>query len=188
MKKIIIATALFLATVNICTAQAFTKGTNLASAAIGIGSSIGSFSNSSQAPAFSVQYERGIAEAGNNGIIGVGGYLGVKSYKYSGKSGTYEYSQKWNYTVVGVKGAYHYQLSNDKVDVYGGVMLSYNILRYKFEDNDNYTENDYSRSYGSAVGFTGYVGGRYYFAEKAAAFAELGYGVIYLSLGVTLKF
>ena len=43
-------------------------------------------------------------------------------------------------------------------------------------------------SYGSAAGFSFYVGGKYFFTNNFAALAELGYGVSYLNVGVALKF
>ncbi len=65
-------------------------------------------------------------------------------------------------------------------------MLSYNISKYKYEDND--PSWDYTNSgYGSGMGLTGFVGGRYYFSKNIGAFAEVGYGVSYLTLGAAIK-
>jgi hypothetical protein len=169
-------------------AQVFTKGTNVASISIGLGSSILSYSGASQSPAFNLQFERGIWPIGGPGTISLGGYVGIKSYKYSGKFSTYSYEEKWKYTIIGVRSAYHYNgLKNDKLDVYGGVMLSYNILSFSYSDNSPSGNYANSGSYGSAAGFTLYIGGRYFFTSNIAGQAELGYGVSYLSLGIALK-
>lgn len=165
-------------------AQPFQKDTKVISAGVGLGSSLGTFSSSSQTPALSASYEQGVWDIGGPGIISLGGYAGTKSFKYSGPG----YTQKWNYTIIGIRSAYHYNgIKSDEFDVYGGVMLSYNILNYKFKD-DNGSDFNRHGSYGSGTGFTIYIGGRYFFSQNLAAFAELGYGVSYLTLGVAYKF
>jgi hypothetical protein len=188
MKKI--ALVLFIATLFATTthAQFFEKGTNVISAGVGLGGHFGSYTYGSQTPGLSLQYEKGVWEVGGPGVISLGGYAGVKSYKYSGSSGAYHYDEKWNYTVIGLRSAYHYNgIANEKFDLYGGLMLSYNILSYKFSDNGG-TSAYKAGSYGSNVGLSAYVGGRYLFTDNIGAFAELGYGVSYLTLGVALKF
>ena len=184
MKKTHLFTvALFLLLSQAAWSQTYKIGTNVVSAGIGLGSSLGNYSYASQSPGFSVQYERGIWEVGP-GVISLGGYVGFKSYKYS-YTDSYDnghYESKWNYTIVGVRGAYHYTgLNIPKLNVYGGVMLSYDALSFK--DNSGS-----SLHYGSTVGATGFVGGRYFFAGPLGGFAELGYGVSYLNIGLCLKF
>ncbi|MFC4872991.1 hypothetical protein [Negadavirga shengliensis] len=166
--------------------QAFDKGTKVLSAGIGIGSSLGSFSYSSQLPALSVQYEQGVWEVGGPGVISLGGYLGYKSYNWRHESTGFTSSASWKYTIVGLRSAYHYQgLENDNIDVYGGLMLSANILNYTYKDSTGGNMN--SGNFGNTTGFTLYVGGRYYFAPNLGVFSELGYGVSYLNLGLVLK-
>lgn len=190
MKKLscLLIAALFCATT--LHAQFFNKGTNVLSAGVGLGGNFGSFSYGTQTPGISVQYERGIWDVGGPGVISLGGYLGSKSYKYNASSGSYKWTQKWNYTIVGIRSAYHLnKINNEKFDVYGGLMLSYNILTYKYSDNAGGSGSSlYSGSYGSAAGFTAYLGGRYLFTKNFGAYAELGYGVSYLTLGLALKF
>lgn len=183
MKKIFLV-LVSLSISGILFAQPFNKGTNVVSAGIGLGSSLGGFTYGSQTPALSLQYERGVWEVGGPGVISLGGYAGMKSYKYSGSG----YTQKWGYTIIGIRSAYHYNgINSDKFDVYGGLMLSYNILNYSYKDDqgNNIGSNG---NYGSAAGFTAYVGGRYFFSDNIAAFAEAGYGVSYLTLGLAFKF
>jgi hypothetical protein len=194
MKKA--ALVLFIAIISVSTthAQFFEKGTNVISAGVGLGGHFGSFSYGSQTPGFSLQYERGVWDIGGPGVISLGGYVGTKGYKYSGDYGGYHFSQKWNYTIIGLRSAYHYNgINNGKFDVYGGLMLSYNILSYKYSDNftnngNYYGVNGSTGSYGSTVGLTAYVGGRYLFTDHIGAFAELGYGVSILNLGLAVKF
>lgn len=193
MKKMILCAFVFLLVANAFNAvkaQSFQKGTNVLSLGVGLGSSLLSYSGSSQTPAISAQYERGIWNIGGPGVISLGGYVGDKSYKYSGKASGYSWSEKWNYTIAGVRSAYHYTgISNKKIDVYGGIMLSANIVSYKYKNNTG-NNNGYAGAgnYNSGAGFTGFVGGRYYFSNHIAAMAELGYGVSYLTLGASFKF
>ena len=86
-------------------AQTYEVGTNVISGGLGLGSSIaGGFTYGSQSPGISLQYERGVWEVGP-GVISLGGYLGFKSYKYNYNDGINAYSEKWNYTIVGARGA-----------------------------------------------------------------------------------
>ncbi len=183
MKKTIFILFLFIVA-STSYGQQFEKGTNMLSVGVGLGSSLGGFSYGSQMPALSLNYERGVWDIGGPGVISLGGYAGRKSFKYSGSG----YTEKWNYTIIGVRSAYHYNgIKSDKFDVYGGVMLSYNILDYSYKDAGGNNINS-GGNYGSAAGFTLYAGGRYFFSPNIAAYAELGYGVSYLTLGLTFKF
>jgi hypothetical protein len=170
-------------------AQTYQTGTNVVSAGIGLGSSIAGYTYGSQSPGISLQYERGLWPAGP-GVISLGGYLGFKSYKYSYNDGLGDnYSEKWSYTIVGARGAYHYTgFKVDNLDVYGGLMLSYNHLSYSASAASGGYHSSSGGSYGSAIGFTAFVGGRYFFAKNLGGFAELGYGVSYLNLGLSYKF
>jgi hypothetical protein len=183
MKKLLLL-MLLSALVFSVRAQEFQSGTNILSAGIGLGSSILNYSGASQSPALSLQYERGVWDIGGPGVISLGGYVGYKGYSYS----TSDFSEKWHYTVLGVRSAYHYNgLNVDKLDLYGGVMLSYNLLSYSYSDNSGY---NFSRngSYGSTVGLSLYVGARYFFSDHLAVLAELGYGVAFLNVGIAAKF
>lgn len=186
MKKL--SCVLFAALFCVVTANAqfFEKGTNVVSVGIGLGSSLGNFTYGSQSPAFSAQYERGIWPIEDIGVISLGGYVGRKTYKYSSSDMYGKYEWKWNYTIVGVRSAFHYnKIDNEKLDVYGGVMLSYNHVNFKSNYSSGYT---YNGNYNSTVGLMPYLGGRYLFTNNLGAFAEVGYGIAYLNLGLALKF
>jgi hypothetical protein len=187
MKKILIL--FFVAVTGIASAQEFGEGTKVLSAGIGFGGAYGFSSYSSQSPALSLQYEHGIWPVGGPGVISLGGYAGIKSFRSEHSLGQYYYKQKWNYVVLGLRSAYHYTGHEvDNLDIYGGAMLSYNILTYSYSDNDPGPDATFRGNYGSAVGLTLYVGGRYYLAPNVAAFMELGYGVSYLTLGAAFRF
>ena len=174
MKKIFVYVLVAFFATSFAIAQEFNKGTNVINVGIGLGGHFDTFNSPSQSPSISASFERGIWEIPGPGVISLGGYLGYKSYKYDN-------DDRWNYTIVGVRGAYHYNgLNVDKLDVYAGAMLSYNILSY----DNTYTA---SGSYGSVFDATTFIGGRWYFAQSIAAFAEIGYGVAYFTLGVAFR-
>ncbi len=182
MKKTIHLLALAVTTLfaaHYVSAQEFSQGTNVINAGIGIGGNFdyAGLGTSSQGLGLNVSYERGIWETGDFGIVSLGGYLGYKSYKsdyYFGN--TYSY----NYTIIGVRGAFHYiGLDVENLDVYGGAMLSYNIASF----NGNYANNLSSSPAGTV-----FVGGRWYFSENFGVFAEAGYGVAFLSVGAAFRF
>jgi hypothetical protein len=168
-------------------AQAFAVGTNVISAGIGLGSSIANYTYGTQSPGFNVQYDRGFWEAGP-GVISLGAYVGIKDYKYGYVENGYAYSEKWNYTVVGVRGAWHFTgLDIDNLDLYGGLMLADYALSYSYSDNQGNSGGSIG-NYGSTIGLSVFAGAKYYFAGNLGAFGELGFGANVLSLGLSYKF
>jgi hypothetical protein len=177
--------ALFLFAFTQLNAQMYTKGQQDLHFGVGLGSTFYGSGYKSVLPPINVSYEKGITEN-----IGVGGYLGYASsrYNYNG-FGDYNYHWTYNYIILGVRGAYHYDLfKNPKLDTYGGIMLGYNIARAKFHSNDPYVnESNYTASSGGGITYSGFLGARYQFKPKLGAYAELGYGVAILNLGLRLK-
>lgn len=177
-KAIFILMAVVMAT--LANAQPFQKGTTAVNAGIGLGTALGGLGTAR--PAISASLDRGIWELGGPGVISLGGYVGNTGYKYTDMG----YTAKWNYVIVGIRGAYHYNGFTDapNLDVYGGAMLGYNIVSYKAEGGGA----DLAHNYGSGLGFSGFLGGRWLFGESLGAYAELGYGVSILAVGLTFKF
>ena len=191
MKKLSILVICIMVVLSTANAQPFHVKSNVIGIGIGFGSALGSFSRTSQAPSISALYERGVWNVRGVDVISLGGYIGYKSFRNEYNGFSYTYKQKWNYTSVGFRGAYHYNgfTNLPKLDLYGGVMVSYDILNYKYTDNDpsdNY--NYFNTSYASRASATAFVGARYFFTEGFGAYSELGYGVSFLTLGVCFKF
>lgn len=166
-------------------------GDNVLNVGVGIGSTLlggYSYHDGSQTPAIGISFEHGTWELGD-GIVSLGGYVGYKSLKDEWRYGSYVSTWKWTYTIIGIRGAYHFPLDNEKLDLYLGAMLSYNILNFKYTDTDpNYNSSfDWSGGYGSTAGFSGFGGVRYYLSDNIGLNAELGYGIAYLTLGVSFK-
>ena len=116
--------------------------------------------------------------------LSVGGSL---DYAHYGRNyGGYKWS--YNFIYAGARGSYHFgELleTSDKFDPYAGISLGFRFASYK--DTYGYT-SDYYNPYNSGLYMGIHVGGRYYFTDKIGGFAEVGYGVSALRLGVTAKF
>lgn len=190
MKQIIIfIMAALLAGINVHaqTTNTFAKKDNVIGVGFGIGGVYGLSGYASQSPTFGMQYDRGIVELGMGGVIGVGGFVGYKRYvdKFDWAGNTYK--QKWGIIIIGARGTFHYDLFKvEKLDTYGGVMIAYHIVNEKQDYPDNYLYNP--TNYSNAAYASIYAGAKYYFVPQVSAFAELGYGVSWLTLGAAFKF
>jgi hypothetical protein len=148
---------------------------------IGFGSTLYSGTYYSRGvPPVSISYEQAIVDQIlEKGVIGIGGWLGYTSYKYDYQGWGYKYSN----FIFGATGSFHYPLL-DKLDTYVGIGLGYNIASAdEFGVNTGW---DYSSTSGGIV-LAGMIGARYYFVEKFAAFIQAGYGVSYLTIGVSIR-
>lgn len=187
-KTVLILSALFCISAIGNAQNTFKEGDKVVNLGIGLGNVLytGSY-YTSKTPPLSASFEMGIKDNlfDENSSLGVGGYIGYCSAKweYSGWGTTYGW--KYKNIIVGVRGIVHYQLL-DKCDTYGGILLGYDIVSSKefgnFPGANTYTATS------SGVAWSCFVGGRYYFTDKIAAMAELGYGIAYLNLGVSFKF
>lgn len=197
MKKICTALFFLLVLNNAFGKGAFEAGDNIISGGINLGSTYSStgYSNSaygrgynqSASIGFNAQFEHGIWEVGGPGVVSLGGYLGFMTFNYDYNDSYYGYySYKRNYTIIGVRGTYHFDgLPLDNLDVYGGVMPTFNIVSYTYSGNRNSAFDD---PYGSAPGLSAFVGAKYFFVPSVCVYLELGVGVSILSTGLGFKF
>lgn len=173
MKKLLILGFLLASVICVNAQEVFKKGDNIVNAGIGVGSGI----------PIEVSFEHAIIDGlikGENGSIGIGAY----GSWYSDKDKISGYGTwKYNHIVLGARGAFHYQFV-DKLDTYAGVMLGYNIASSKW---DGAGESSISAS-GSEFDFSVFVGARYFFTPGIGVYAEAGYGVANISVGVAFKF
>jgi hypothetical protein len=177
----------------------FHQGTNVISGGVGIGGVYSYWSAGySETPNFVLTYENGTFPKVGPGYISLGGLVSYKgiSYNYIDPGTGYSYSQKWNYWIIGLRSAYHYNFfSSQKCDPYLGLMLGYYDLSYKFASNDPYYGHPgdpyyyaSTESYASYLGISAYLGFRYYITTNVGLWAELGYGYTTLAAGVQCKF
>lgn len=122
-------------------------------------------------------------EHGFTDKISAGVYLGLIKRKF-GSDLTYSYK------VFGAKAAYHFNealnISNPRLDTYGGAALYYRAYSLKYKDQSD--PEDKMKSSGGDLTAGVYAGGRYFFAQNVGAFAEIGYGISPLQLGITFGF
>lgn len=162
----------------------FSKGDKVVNVGLGIGSYYGGDGYTSSIPPISVSYEQGIMDGllDGKGSIGVGGYLGYTSNKWETTLGSSSYGWKYNYIIIGARGAFHYQFVN-KLDTYAGLMLGYNAVSSSaFGDGSNFGSPT-----ASGIGYSAFIGGRYLISDKLTAFAEIGYGISALQLGISFR-
>lgn len=173
--------------------QAFSKGTGILNIGVGFSGYVPYWGTGySSTPYFNLAYDHSIWQE-DKLSIGIGGYLGYRSvwYDYSGswvdKNGKLHidepYRETWTYFTFGIRPTLNYSF-NDKAMVYGGLSLGYLIVSYKYSNPNLYV----SGSYGSRPGFGVFGGGRYFFSKSFGVFGELGWGMSYLNLGISLRF
>jgi hypothetical protein len=161
-------------------AQAFENGSMVANAGLGFGwysygVGVTSF------PAISASLEKGIKDF-DFGTLSVGGIVGYKHASYNWLS---NYKWSWTDFLVAARGAVHADLLKmENVDTYGGVGVG-----LRFQSHNYYTPFEYAKAKESTVHpvIALYIGGRYYFTDKLAAFGELGYGLGYFTIGLSYK-
>lgn len=119
---------------------------------------------------------------GINDNISVGAYAGFLSQTED----LGFFTTKQTNLIIGARGAYHLDLI-DNVDTYGGLLLGYNIVSAEVTSNNPLFPAGIAAG-ASGIAYSAFVGGRYHFTDNIGAFAELGYGIAYLQLGLALKF
>jgi len=126
--------------------------------------------------AFGGDIEYGITRPGEagSGRISIGGTL-----DYWSRSDTY-YNYTW--VPVGIFGAYHFSLSNRKLDPYLGLGLGYEIVTSSWKNGDNTTSS--SASYNSGTYLNLVAGFRYFVSPGFALQARAGLGASLLSVGI----
>lgn len=185
--------------------KCFDGGTSIVNLGVGLGggnyysaySGYGYSYHSS--PAFSLSYEHGIPKKVGPGYLGLGVYLGYQSayttYNYywdkHGYNNNYYYRNSWSNFMVAARLAYHADALNfNKGEVYFGGLAGLRFQTYHYETNnpDPYADN-YSVTSGNVFPtFSIFVGGRYYLTKNIGLFAEVGYGISYLTGGLSFKF
>ena len=178
IKKVLFAALALAGSVSLANAQEiFQTGTKVVNVGVGLGGTLAG----TTIPPLSVSFDYGVKDNlinGENGSISAGGYIG-----YTASSIDFGVSKyRTSYAILGARGAFHYQFM-PKLDTYAGIMLGYRVA-------SSWSGSEVAGTAQSASQFdySTYAGARYFFTENIGAFAEAGYGVAYLNLGVTCKF
>lgn len=189
MKKLIVFVLLSILTTGAIKAQVFAEKAQAINAGLGFGQTYFSGTYYSFTfPAIVASYEYGIVEipmgAHLNGVISVGGFVGWSNTRYKFPNWGGDLKIVYNSFLISARGNYHF-IFHDKIDTYAGIHLGYTGVSGKWKGDGTIPPN-YDFLSG---GFTGgaYVGGRYYFNDYIAVYAELGWMLAILQVGATFR-
>lgn len=176
-KQLVIAAAiLFQCAFVLAQDKAFQKGTKTLDASIGLGSPYWSGLQKSLPINPRVGLEVGVTDE-----ISVGGSVAYSGAKYNDYYSQYEYTYKYNAWFIALRGAYHFDVENEKLDPYLGASIGYVVVSVKGDGGPGY-------AVASGAGYGAFGGVRYYLKKNFGLNAELGYtSFSFLSLGITLK-
>ena len=162
----------------------FKKGDIVLNGGIGLGTNLytGGYWNLTFPPII-LTGDYAIEQAGP-GMIGIGGFMGFTGAKtrfYDPVKRDY-YGINYNYSFLGGRGSYHVD-AIEEFDLYGGIAVGLYIVRTTY----------YGSLKTSSIPKTGlagglFLGGKYYFQDNIGLFAELGYNISYLTIGVSFRF
>lgn len=117
--------------------------------------------------------------------LSFGGFFGYASSEDKWTVSGYETGWEFTYIIFGARGSYHFTnlVKSKNVDLYFGILLGYNYVSAEVIGRDYGYSAD-----GSYLMYGGYLGGRYFFNDTIGVFGEIGYGMGYITVGLTAKF
>jgi hypothetical protein len=181
-----LALALFIPFTSV-NAQLFDEGDKVVSFGVGFGATyyvLGSAYSTTLPPLF-VAGDYCFREDLGPGNLGLGAYFGISGYKSNYDWIGADYGYKYTSIIFGARGTYHFTDLVDKLDLYGGVMIGPEIVINKYYGDDVATHADPD---GSGLAYDVFAGARYYLTDNFAGMAEMGYGIAWFKLGISLKF
>jgi len=174
---------------------AFGPGNFILNPGIGFGYSYGYLG--SFLPAIGLSGDYGLKVSAGPGTIGVGGVVAFKFGSYDYGYYGYDYSAHYSETIIAVRASYHWTPPGvDKLDLYAGIPLGVRLDHYSEYDPivtgyDVYGNPIYKYENVSGTAtypFLGlYVGASYYFSSRVGVFAEVGYAVSAITIGLNFK-
>jgi len=198
MKKLLLFILPLTFCFNTLKAQEFSEGDNYLQVGYGFGLGYGRLLNAYQVydgykfsgfGPVGLSFERAVTNH-----IGIGASLSYSTYgatwiqnDYLGQP--YDYSYRWNTLAIMARGAYHFSVSNDKIDPYIGIGLGFLKYGYKWTSSDPaFNETNNSIALGTPLGYQFLGGIRFMFSDNVGGFAEVGYGLAVGNIGLTMKF
>ena len=118
-------------------------------------------------------YDYGLIEDWGPGIFTVGGFVGLQSW---GTSQTGLGNYRANIFAFAARATYRYDI-DESLEIYGTFMLG----PYFVNDSYKTFQNNHSGPF-FGIGF----GGRYHLSGNISAFAEIGYNISALSIGLSI--
>ena len=109
-----------------------------------------------------------------NGALGIGGFVGYTAAKRGG--------DKDSRFIIGARGYVHYAIV-EKLDTYTGALFGHKSDISKSNGGDRHDE----KSSEVKPTLNVFAGCRYFFNDKIAGMAELGWGISIVTIGVAIK-
>lgn len=178
MTKKLIFASLLLVLGKAAYSQAYYPGVKLISARVGLLSTLARGAEKSTILPYVGNLEYGVSEELSVGLFG--GYTQTSSEKDGLK---YIY----DYTFFGANAAYHFE-TIEKLDVYAGLNLGYNIGKGRVEVPAGYMGGPVTANKQGGILFGGFAGARYYLIKNLGIGVEVGSSIAYLQTGLTVKF
>ncbi len=133
-------------------------------------------------------------EYGFHELFSVGGYLGYLRMGEDFFSLGDKMEWSYSHTIVAARGSMHFNKwltpihKLDGLDIYTGVMIGFDFqsVNLDYDGPSNPYINDYDDTDMDLL-FSVHAGAKYMFNENWGAFAELGYGIAYLTVGLNYK-
>jgi hypothetical protein len=181
--KLVIALAISVLCFSAQAQNSFAKGDFVANLGVGLGSYIGGSGYDIVVPPVSLSGDYCIVDGliRDRASIGVGGYVAYMSNKYVVLN---DYGWKYNYVIVGARGTFHFAVS-EKFDVYAGILVGYNASSSSIYGTDIKLSAEDALD---GLIHSEFIGARYWFVDNIGAFAEIGYGIAPVQLGLSFKF
>lgn len=158
--------------------QAYYQGVKLINARVGLLSTLAKGAEKSTVLPYVASLEYGVSEEISVGLFG--GYSQTSSERDGLK---YIY----DYTFFGANAAYHFE-TIEKLDVYAGLNLGYNIGKGQVELPTNYMGGPVTANKQGGILLGGFAGARYYPIENLGLGIEIGSSIAYFQTGLTIKF
>lgn len=158
------------------------KGTSVLGFGFGMANRYYGFSGFS--PGVKVNYEAGLWQAGP-GVVTLGGTFGFthQRYRYSYWASGYDYS--WANFIIAARSAWHHNWGIEKFDTYAGASAGVRFMIFSDGGDPNPTRPTYNTVYPH---FGGFVGAAYYFKPTVGVFAEVGYDINFITVGLNFNF
>ena len=196
--KIAVVLAAVLSVASLGYAQnspAFDKGDNTIGISIGAGVNYAYYSNAVSYPALTLYYDHGTFGDIGPGTIGIGGIVGYKAEHYTYPDYYGDYTASWSHIIIAARGTYHLTIlkdKNNKFDPYAGIVLGVRINNYNDTYNDYYYNTYhyyyYTRDHSADAVKGVFIGAKYNFAKYVGVFAELGYDISIVRVGLNFNF
>lgn len=166
LKRLVFTLVFLFGGIGLSFAQSYNQGDKLLNVGVGVGGGFGT--------PIGLSFEYGFTDK-----ISGGAYAAYASKTVPTGFGDFNYT----YILTAARASYHFDLGVDNLDTYVGAILGYNIASAKWKGAGAMPAN----SAGGVI-YGGHAGARYFFSEKIGAFAEAGYGVGSLNVGLAFKF